>query len=76
MTAHDFIAWLDQLWLSDRDAAADLGVSTQEIARFKYEGAPKSVALACSALASDLDPWCSRRRKFAAPRMEPAAAVA
>ncbi|SKA13668.1 hypothetical protein SAMN05428963_106205 [Consotaella salsifontis] len=63
MTPQDFNAWLDQLWFCDEDAAENLGVDVETIVRFRKEGAPHYIALACSAIERRLKPWQPRRRK-------------
>lgn len=62
MTAHDFIEWLDVMWLSDKEAAQRLFVSVEEIQRFKYEGASRTIALACAAIAADVPTWSPKRK--------------
>ena len=58
MPAADFIAWLDWMDLSDRQATAALGLGSRNtLARFKVEGAPLYIALACAALDRNVPPW-------------------
>ncbi|MEF2074044.1 hypothetical protein [Consotaella aegiceratis] len=78
MTPQDFNAWLDQLWLSDEDAAERLGVELSRIATFKQSGAPRYIALACRALERGLVPWSGRqpKRAQAVRRRSPSAAAA
>lgn len=63
MTAHDFIEWLDVMWLSDEEAARHLFVSIDDINRFKYEGASKIIALACAAIAVGVPAWATKPRR-------------
>ncbi|WP_370193554.1 MULTISPECIES: hypothetical protein [Aurantimonas] len=63
MTAYDFIEWLDVMWLSDEEAARLLFVSIDEINGFKYEGASKTIALACAAVAVGVPAWATKHRK-------------
>lgn len=62
MTAYDFIAWLDVMWLSDKEAAKHLFVSIDEIHQFKYDGASKTVALACAAIAGGVPAWAPSKK--------------
>jgi transcriptional regulator with XRE-family HTH domain len=59
MTADEFTAWRKHLGLSGRKAAAALGVSKNTITAYERGkwGIPKTVALACSAVANQLRPW-------------------
>ncbi|WP_323034095.1 hypothetical protein [Pararhodobacter sp.] len=57
MTAEDFEAWLDLRGISGREAARQLGVSNDTITKYKRQGAPLYIALACSALCHGLPPW-------------------
>lgn len=55
MTAASFCYWLELareagvIW-NNKDAAERLGVTQQTISAYKRQGAPRTVALACSAL--------------------------
>lgn len=57
MPAADFERFLDLMNLSERAAVEVLGISRPSIARYKREGAPLVVALACAAIARGLKPW-------------------
>lgn len=57
MIALEFTEWMDQMWLSDREAAKMLGVSVRKIHRFQANGAPLYIGLACSALTRKLPSW-------------------
>lgn len=62
MTAHDFIEWLNVMWLSDDEAARRLFVTLQDVTRFKYEGATKTIGLACAAIAAGEPAWVPKRK--------------
>lgn len=57
MSADDFNAWLDHMGISGLEAARRLGVSKNTVPRYKIEGAPLHIGLACAALAFGLPPW-------------------
>jgi len=58
MTAKDFCAWLDHMKLNDSAATRALGLGSRHtLARYKTQGAPRHIALACAALAFGLPPW-------------------
>ncbi len=57
MSADDFLAWLDERGISGREAARQLGVSNDTITRYKRNGAPLHIALACAAICQGLPPW-------------------
>ena len=58
MTGKAFCAWLEQMKLSDRTAVVALGLGSRNtIAKYKVEGAPLYIALACAALARGLPPF-------------------
>lgn len=52
MTARQFNAWQAALGLTDSQAARQLGTSPSTIARYREQGGPAILALACYALAS------------------------
>jgi len=56
MPAADFVAWMEQQHLNDTTAARELGVSRPSVIKYRKEGAPRVVALACAALSADLEP--------------------
>ncbi|MBC38906.1 MAG: hypothetical protein CMH91_07570 [Oceanicaulis sp.] len=58
MTGKDFTAWLDHMGFKDAQAARALGgMSRNSIKKYKDEGAPYHIGLACAALAYGLPPW-------------------
>lgn len=57
MTAEDFNDWLDKTGLSGLEAARQLGVAKNSVVKYRREGAPLHVALACSAIYHKLSPW-------------------
>lgn len=57
MTADAFEDWRKAMKISGAEAARLLGVTANTITRYKTEGAPKAVALACSALYHRLEEW-------------------
>lgn len=57
MTADDFNAWLTHMGLTGRKAARQLGVADNTIVKYRREGAPEYIALACAALAFGLPAW-------------------
>lgn len=50
MKAAAFRAWLDAMKISGSEAARLLGVNPNTITRYRREGGPKMLALACAAL--------------------------
>lgn len=62
MTAEAFRKWLQTMKLSDSAATAVLGIGSRNtIARYRREGAPKHIGLACAAYAAGFDEWGSGR---------------
>lgn len=57
MTAEDFEAWLQHTGFSGLEAARQLEVSKNTVMKYRREGAPLHIALACSALSHGLPPW-------------------
>lgn len=57
MPAAVFEGWLDAMGWSGLEAARRLGASKNSVLRWRREGAPMTVALACAALAAGLGPW-------------------
>lgn len=57
MTAQDFENWLDHMGLKGAGAARALGLAPNSVVKYRREGAPLTVALACAALAFGLPPW-------------------
>jgi hypothetical protein len=54
---NEFLAWLKAMKISGAEAARLLGVNANTITRYKKQGAPKSVGLACAALYHRLKEW-------------------
>ena len=50
MTANEFREWLTNMKFSGAQAARLLGINANTITRYKRQGAPETVRLACSAL--------------------------
>lgn len=61
MTAEDFNDWLARTGLSAAQAAEALGVSKSSVLKYRQEGGPPIVALACSAIFQKLKPWAIGR---------------
>lgn len=57
MPGKAFQSWLVSSGLTDSMAARQLGTSPSTIARYRKEGGPALLALACSALSSGLSAW-------------------
>jgi predicted site-specific integrase-resolvase len=57
MTAKSFCEWLSAMGISGAQAAHLLGVNANTITRYRRSGAPKAVALACTALFHRLEEW-------------------
>jgi hypothetical protein len=58
MTADDFNAWLAHMKLNDAQATRALGLGSRNtLVKYKAEGAPGYIALACAALAYGLPAW-------------------
>jgi len=57
MKAGEFAAWRNEMGLSERDAAARLGMSRGFLRASEQDGAPLYVALACAALLAGLKPY-------------------
>lgn len=62
MTAADFTAWLafmkmKKLAMNDAEAASRLGVHPNTLGRWKRDGAPAHIALACAAIYDGLPPF-------------------
>lgn len=62
MPAADFVSWQARMGLSDKAAAEILEVSRNTVAQYRVSGAPRHIALACSAYAMGLPPWGSIAR--------------
>jgi len=57
MDAKDFTAWQAHMGFNDSETSRRLGITRKTIAKYKTDGAPLHVALACAALAFGLPPW-------------------
>jgi len=58
MTGDQFIAWRKQLDLNRGEAAVCLGMAPNTVTAYERGRAiPRYIALACSALAANLEPW-------------------
>ena len=57
MSAIDFNAWLEHMGISGRKAAQQLGTANDTITKYKRDGAPLYIGLACGALAFGLPSW-------------------
>lgn len=57
MAAEDFGAWIDHMGWSDSEVARQLDLSRNSVAKYRKEGAPANIALACAALAFGLPGW-------------------
>jgi len=62
MTADDFKGWIAAMGWNDSQAASELALSRNSVAKYKREGAPLSIGLACAALAAGLGPWSREGR--------------
>lgn len=57
MTGQEFCDWQDRMKLNDVKTAKALALSRNTVAKYKIEGAPLHVALACAALVRGIAPW-------------------
>ncbi len=58
MSANDFCEWLVFMKLSDAGAQRALGIGSRNtLIRYKTDGAPEYIGLACAALAFGLPSW-------------------
>lgn len=57
MDAKDFAAWIDHMNISDAEAARRLDIARNSVAKYRREGAPGYIGLACAALAFGLPTW-------------------
>lgn len=57
MRGKTFAAWCGAMGYTDSAAARALDVAPSTIARYRENGAPYMVSLACAALARGLKPW-------------------
>lgn len=75
MSPADFQAWLAKMGFSQRDAAKELGLARNTVARCLKEGADRTVALACAALAAGLEPWKAHSMKKFQTHYTPVVAI-
>ena len=59
MLAKDFSAWLDHMGFNDSEAARRLEISRNTLVKYKVEGGPAWLGLACAAIAFGLPAWRS-----------------
>lgn len=58
MKSKDFRAWIVRMGYNDSEAARKLGLGSRNtITKYKDEGAPEYIGLACAALAYGLPAW-------------------
>lgn len=57
MTAQEFNGWLQAMRITAAEAGRLLGVTPNTITRYKRQGGPKSIGLACAALYHRLEEW-------------------
>lgn len=57
MTPQSMRSWLAAMKISAAEGARLLGVHPNTMTKYKAEGAPQHVALACAALYHRLEPW-------------------
>lgn len=57
MTPEAMRSWLTEMKISAAEGARLLGVHPNTMTKYKAEGAPKHIALACAALYHRLKPW-------------------
>ena len=65
MTPEDFAAWVRAMeelngW-SGRECSRRLGCGVNQITKWKAEGAPLYIGLACAALAMNVEPWTAAK---------------
>jgi len=56
MNAKEFCDWMARMDLNNLEAAAALGISRNTVPRYKKEGTPLYIDLACAALSYGLPP--------------------
>lgn len=59
MEAKDFTAWIAHMGFNDSEVARKLELSRNTVVKYKAEGAPAHIGLACAALAFGLPAWRS-----------------
>jgi plasmid maintenance system antidote protein VapI len=57
MTANEFAAWLAAMKITGAEAARLLHVTPNTVTRYRREGAPRAIGLACAALFHRLEEW-------------------
>lgn len=60
MTGEDFTEWMKREKHSVSSAARALGISRTTVMKYKEEGAPEYIGLACAALALGSGAWRSK----------------
>jgi len=63
MTAEHFKNWIAVMGWNDSQVASALALSRNSVAKYKREGAPLNIGLACAALAAGLAPWTGEGAK-------------
>ncbi len=63
MNAKDFTHWMDRMGLKSDSAAAELlGLGSRNtVAKYRADGAPLYIALACAALLNNIPPYAAER---------------
>lgn len=57
MQARTFLAWLASMGMTDSEAARALGCSPSTVARYREQGGPAILGLACNAISKGLSSW-------------------
>lgn len=57
MDAKDFVAWIEHMGWTDSEVSRRLDLARNTVVKYKAEGAPASIGLACAALAFGLPAW-------------------
>lgn len=57
MSADDFTAWMAHMGFNIQTAAERLDLGRNTVSRYRREGAPGHIGLACSAIAMSLPEW-------------------
>tara|TARA_B100000678_G_scaffold289085_1_gene298881 strand:+ start:168 stop:356 length:189 start_codon:yes stop_codon:yes gene_type:complete len=60
MTGEDFQAFLDHMGWSEREAARQLQLSRNSVAKYRTKGTKADIDFACAALAAGLPRWSER----------------
>lgn len=60
MSGKDFVRWLELMGWNDAEAMRQLEIGSRHtMMKYKAEGTPRYIALACAALIRGLAPWPS-----------------